>query len=389
MPKLIKGTSNLKKTWKLLVVAGAGLILSACGNLKNSSLANNATTTSSTRTKTYQTTNTGKNGYTVLLKNGRYVTSPISGLTATNNDNSVDGRELERGLVQISKNVYSPNNYVFQEGQYLDRSTVIDWLMRKSKTNPNGLNPVLGTKKNYHPYYLEEILEQDYLTGSGSNYKIGGISIGLAMNSVDYYQKVKDGPQYQQSISRATQKAQGMAMAEKIIANLRKKKALKNIPITVGLFSKTSKDSLVGGSYFAYGTAGANSSKIAKWESMSVKWQILPTIGGAKAVNSNDASGFNSFKTAIQNYFPNISGVIGNLRYENGKLVQENISITTQFYGYEQIQSFTRLVQSTAKKYLPSDTAVEIKIGSVDDVQALVAKEAADSDYQVHIYGGE
>ncbi len=63
--------------------------------------------------------------------------------------------------------------------------------------------------------------------------------------------------------------------------------------------------------------------------------------------------------------------------------------MTTQFYGYEQIQSFTRLVLSTAKKYLPNDVPIEIKIGSVNDIQALIAKETADGDYQVHIYGGE
>lgn len=373
------------------MLMGALVTLSGCGNLKKSNLANNATTTSNanTKKKSYQTTSTNKNGYTVLLKNGRYITSPAAGLTATNNDNSVDSRELERGLIQISENQFSPSSYVFQEGQYLDSSTVNDWLARKSKDNPTGLNPVSGTKKHYNPYYLEEILEQDYLTGSGSNYHIGGMSIGLAMNSVDYYQKVKNGPQYQMNISRANQKAQGQTIANKVVSRLRKKKALKNIPITVGLFSKTSKDSLVGGTYFAYGTASANSSKITKWKSISAKTQVLPTVGNAKAVNSNDASNFNSFKAAIQNYFPNISGVVGTLRYENGKLTQENISITTQFYGYEQIQSFTQLVLSTAKKYFSNNVPIEIKIGSVDDVQALVFKETADGSYQVHIYGGE
>lgn len=379
----------MKKYFQILALLGVATTLTACGNLKKSDLANNATTTSNTRTKSYQTTNTGKNGYTVLLKNGRYVTSQINGLTATDNDNSVDTRELERGLIQISKKMFSPSSYVFQEGQYLDSSTVTDWLGRKSKSNPDGLNPAAGTKKNYNPYYLEEIIEQNYLQGSNSSYHLGGMSLGLAMNSVDYYQKVKDGPQYQMNISRSTQRAQGEKMAEQIVARLRKKKALKNIPITIGLFSKTSKDSLVGGSYFAYGTAAANSSKITKWNTVSEKTQVLPTVGNAKAINSHDASNFNSFKTAIQNYFPNTSGVTATLRYENGKLAQENISITTQFYGYEQIQSFTQLVLSTAKKYLASDVPIEIKIGSVDNVQALIAKETADSNYQVHIYGGE
>lgn len=379
----------MKKYLQVLALAGLVITLSGCGNLKNSSLANNATTTNTAKKKGTQTTDTDKNGYRVLLKNGTYQVSPIAGLTATDNDNSVDTRELERGLIQISKNPYPVNSYTFQEGQYLDASTVTDWLARKSKSNPTGLNPAAGTKKKYHPYYLEEIIEQDYLTGSGNKYNIAGMSIGLAMNSVDYYQKVKNGPEYQMSISKSTQRAQGMAMAKTIVSRLRQKKALKHIPITVALFSKTSKDSLVGGTYFAYGTASANSSKISKWKSVSEKTQVLPTVGNAKAINSTDASSFNSFKTSIQNYFPNISGVSATLRYDNGKLAQENISITTQFYGYEQIQSFTRLVLSQAKKYLPSDTAIEIKIGSVNDVQALIAKETADSDYQVHIYGGE
>ena len=379
----------MKKYLQFIALAGIVATLSGCGNLKDSNLANNATTTSNTKKKGSQTTSTGNNGYTVLMKNGRYVTSPISGLTATDNDNSVDTRELERGLIQISKNQFSPNSYVFKEVQYLDASTVTDWLARKSKSNPTGLNPASGTKKNYNPYYLEEILEQDYLTGSSPNYHIGGISIGLALNSIDYYQKVKDGPEYQKNISRAEQRQFGEQAANQIVARLRKKKGLKNIPITVGLFSKTSKDSLVGGTYFAYGTASPNSSKISKWKAVSEKTQVLPTIGDAKAINSDDASSFNSFKAAIQDYFPNISGVTATLRYENGKLAQENISITTQFYGYEQTQSFTQLVLSTAKKYLPNDCPIEIKIGSVDNVQALIAKETADGAYQVHVYGGE
>ncbi|MCT6902797.1 MAG: CamS family sex pheromone protein, partial [Lactobacillus sp.] len=118
----------MKKYLQILTLLGMSLSLTACGNLKNSNLANNAKTSSNSSPKTYQTTDTGNNGYTVLLKNGHYVTSPISGLTATDNDNSVDTRELERGLVQISKGVYSTNSYVFQEGQYISATVANQWL---------------------------------------------------------------------------------------------------------------------------------------------------------------------------------------------------------------------------------------------------------------------
>ena len=325
----------MKKYLQIMALAGIAITLTGCGRLKDSSLANNATTTSTTKKKSYQTTNTGNSGYSVLLKNGRYVVSPIAGLTATDNDNSVDTRELERGLIQISKNQFSTNQYVFQEGQQLDTSTVTDWLTRKSKTNPQGLNPVNNGKTGTdtrNPIYLEEIVEQDYLTGSGSKYQLGGMSLGLAMNSVDYYQKKRDGAEFQTDISKATQRAQGEKIANEIVARLRKRKSLKNIPITIGLFSKTGKDSLVGGTYFAYGTAAANSSKITKWKSMSEKMQVLPTTGNEKAINSDDASHFNDFKTAIQNYFPNISGVTATLRYDNGKAgSRKYFNYTTQF----------------------------------------------------------
>lgn len=366
-----------------------GLSLSACGNLKNSDFANNPTT-STTKKKSYQTTSTSKNGYNVLLKDGEYVTSPIEGTTENTSDNNVDGRALESGLINLSQNTFSSSKYVFQEGQKISVADATDWLGRKSKSNADGLNAEKSTKKDsYNPVILDQILEQDFLTKSNSSYKMSGMSVGLALNSVDYYQKVKDGPQYHKDISRAEQETFGKEAANKLVSYLRKKKGLKDIPILVGLFSKTSKDSLVGGNYFAYGIANANSSKINDWKTVNNRSQVLPTVGSEKAINSTDAASFSDFKAAIQGYFPNISGVTATVRYQNKTLTQMNITVTTQFFGYAQIESFSRLVLSAAKKYLPKDAPIEIKINSVNDTQALIAKNSADDSYYVHVFGGE
>lgn len=174
-----------------------------------------------------------------------------------------------------------------------------------------------------------------------------------------------------------------------MVSYLRKKKGLKDIPILLGLFSKTSKDSLVGGNYFAYGIADANSSKINDWKTVNNRSQVLPTVGSEKAINSTDAASFSDFKAAIQGYFPNISGVTATVHYQNKTLTQMNITVTTQFFGYAQIESFSRLVLSAAKKYLPKDAPIEIKINSVNDTQALIAKNSADDSYYVHVFGGE
>ena len=371
-----------------LVVLGTALSLSACGSLKDTDLANNSTNTT-VKKKGYQTTSTTSNGYSVLLKNGEYVTSPIEGLTENSSDNNVDGRALEEGLIAISHNTFSPAKYVFQEGQEISEATAAEWLARKSKNNPNGLNLKSTGTKNYTPIILDQILEQDYLVKSGSSYKVNGVSLGLALNSVDYYNKVKNGAEYSKSISRAQQEELGKEAANKIVARLRKRKSLKNVTLVVGLFSKTDKDSLVGGNYFTYGIANANSSKINKWNTINNRSQVLPVVGNEKAINSNDATAFSDFKTAIEGYFPNISGVTATVKYQYGKLKQMNVNVTTQFFGYAQIESFSRLVLSAAKKYLPKDAPIEIKIGSVNETQALIAKNSADDSYYTHIFGGE
>ncbi len=364
------------------------LVLTGCGNLKDSDLSNNATTTS--KKKSYQTTGTTDSQYSVLLRNGQYKTGKTAGMAATTNGNDVDTKNFESELVELSTKQFSPNKYVFQEGQILTTGTVSNWLGRyDKKTNKEGLNPVDNKKKDAgkrNPYYLEQILEQDYLTGSNNSYALGGMSIGLGLNSVDYFTKVKDGAQYKDEISRAKQTSEGKKMAEKIVTRLRKEKATKSIPLLIGLFDKTKQDSLVGGTYFLYGVVNKDSNKVDKWVTVNNKTQVLPTIGDEKAINSNDAEGFTNFKAAIQGYFPNISGVIGRLTYQDNQLTAMDISITTQFYGYSQINSFAKLVLSNAKKFLPTNAKIEIKIESVSDTQALISKNKPDDEYYVHIF---
>ncbi|MBP2058438.1 protein involved in sex pheromone biosynthesis [Lactobacillus colini] len=378
----------MKRIIATVALLAAALSLSACGNLKNSDLANNSTT-STTKKKGYQTTSTDKDGYNVLLKDGQYVTSPIEGLTVNTSDNNVDERALESGLMSISHANFSTTKYVFQEGQKLSTTTVTDWLNRKSKSNSSGLNPQSTGTKNYTPIILDQILEQDFLVKSGNSYKISGMSLGLALNSVDYYTKGKSSTEYHQDISRAEQRNFGKQAANKIVARLRKQKGLKNVTLVIGLFSKTDKDSLVGGNYFAYGIANANSSKINEWKTVNNRSQVLPTVGNDKAINSSDSSAFNNFKTSIENYFPNISGVTATVYYQDDKLSKMSIKVTTQFFGYAQVESFASLVESSAKKYLPNNVPIEIEISSVNEVQAIIVKNSADDSYYKHVFDGE
>src|SRR5699024_11269933 len=60
--------------------------------------------------------------------------------------NRLDVDEIEEGLKRHSKQVYDPKDYYFEEGQYLTKDMVYDWLDSKEKGN-KGLNPEIKTSE--------------------------------------------------------------------------------------------------------------------------------------------------------------------------------------------------------------------------------------------------
>ncbi|KRN04464.1 hypothetical protein FC86_GL000141 [Holzapfeliella floricola DSM 23037 = JCM 16512] len=367
------------------------IILTGCGNLQNSNLANN---NSAQVQNTFQITGTtNDNTYNVLLQDGRYKSSPSRGATATML-NSVDVTGMESGLVQISKQAFSTEKYIFQEGQQISQSDAYNWLGRyDEKSNPDGLNPAANSETDADkrtPVYLEQLLEQNYMTGSGNNYNVQGISLTLAMNSVDYYQKEKDGATYSTKISREDQEKHGKEMAQKVVERLRQKEGLKNIPIVIALYSRPSVDSLTGGAYFATTTVNGDSGSIGNWQTIDNQTQVFPIVSGSeKAINSSDLEGFQNFKSIVQGYFPNLSGVIAKSNYENGKLNSMTITVNTQFYGYQQINSFTKLISNSAEKYLPKNVPIEIKVQAVGEVQSVVIRDSSNYNFYSHVFSNE
>lgn len=367
-------------------MAVCGLFLSACGNLGSSS-----GTSSTTTSKGTQLTGQAASGdYQSVIKNGRYVTSKARGVNVSQNDNQYNLKSFESGLLTVSKKVYSPSKYVFEEGQYLTTNTVQNWLGRKSKSNPTGLNPVNNGKtgaNTRNPIYLQQMEEQDYMKENGKKLSLSGITIGLGLNSVDYYEKTKFGATYETHISNAEIKQQGEKIANQVLARLRKKAALKNVPITIALYKQAATDSLVGGSFFSYSVNKAGSTSVGSWKAISEKSYVYPTTSSSASVgNSNDESSFENFKTQIQNYFPNLSGVTAQAHYTDKQLSGMNVNITTQFYSETEIISFTQYLQQAAQKYLPSGAPIDITVKSSEGVQSFLSRDTGDKKFTSHVF---
>lgn len=361
------------------------IVLAACGNIDDSS---SSTSSSGKKTTSVQTTGqVSKSEYAGVIKNGHYLTSKARGLTANRNSNSLNITSFENGLLGVSKSYYSTSNYIFQEGQYLTTAKLTNWLGRKSKSNPTGLNPKDNGKKNSsrNPIYVESIEEQDFMQKNGNSLVLKGITIGIAMNTIDYYQKIKYGATYQQTITSKERIAYGKKVAKLIVERMRKiKKIGKNVPITIAMYKQAANDSLVGGSFYA--KTQTTSSNISNWEKMNVENKVFPEISSTSDYASNDNKSFENFQSQIENYFPTISDVTAQAKYVNKKITGEQVTITTQFYSETEIISFTNFIAQVAPKFLPSGVPVNITVNSANGIQAFLSRSSTQRNFKSHVF---
>lgn len=336
------------------------------------------------------------------------------GLVSEQLNTRLDIDEFESGLMRVAQDTFSPDNYLYQEGQYLSGDVIKSWLKRKrvgealeeakaeaAKKDKNntgddenyvevGLNPALpegeGLEKanSENPIYLAHMLEQNYLIRKDDTVELGGVVIGLAMNSVHYY-KQEDGYAREKKISKTELLTKGKEMAEIVINRLRNTKGLQNVPIVIAIYEQEEKSSIVPGNFIAKTIVKENSQTIGKWEAIDEDYYFFPS-DEATSDYRDDAQMFNRFKTDVEEFFPNYTGVIGKAFYKNGELNYLDIEIPMQFYGKSEVVAFTQFVTGKVMDYFPSYISLEVDISSNKGQEALIIKEPDQEEPTVHIY---
>lgn len=320
-----------------------------------------------------------------------YKESASRGLIVSNIYSKYDITEAESGLLRLSQKAFDPGKYFFQEGQYIDKETATSWLARSSQTD-DGLNP--ATTKSMSPterakkapIYLAHIVEQNYLEKAGKNkVKLAGVSIGLALNSIYYYQKEDYGATYEEPIPEPVLTKQGEKIAAQIIQRLRQKEGLENVPMVVGLFKQQSRSDIVPGTYISYGIVDEGSNKISEWKPVQEEYVLFPTNDSEENYREMNQY-FKFFKQDIEKYFSNYTNVIGTGFYQDNKIKKLNIDIPIKFYGTSEIVGFTQFMAGAVIDQFPKGLKVEVNVTSVNGPEALVVKEANSSEPYVHIY---
>lgn len=335
--------------------------------------------------------------------------SQARGLLQDNMANSYNGEDFESGLLELSKEVFPTNKYLYQDGQYLDKKTInayldpkytkkeIDKMSEKEKkskkANENlGLNPSHNGETNQEkiadnsPAYLSNILEQDFYGNSDSKGKnIKGMTIGLAMNSVYYYQKEKDGETYSKNLNDKDIEKQGKQMASEILSRLRENSDLKDIPIHFAIYKQSGQDSISPGEFIAGATADDGQTKINGWDSIKEKSALLPS-STAEDYNETLNNNFKQFNDNLQSYFSNFTQAVGKVKFVNKKAKQLTVDLPIDYYGQAETIGITQYVTEQAEKYFDNIDEYEIRIKDGNTPRALISKSKDDKEPQVHIY---
>jgi protein involved in sex pheromone biosynthesis len=305
--------------------------------------------------------------------------------------------------MRLSKSTFSPDRYIYQEGQYLTQDKIESWLEHKSKDNAEGLNPSLP--KNYddmsvdqkiayltdHPSYLSYVTEQDYLVQSGKNkLKLGGISIAVSMAKV-YSFKVEDenGGQYRREVDLdpSVAKEKAKQYAESIVKRLRQIDGLQEVPIVIGLYQEETAESLVPGNYFAKTVVEAGDQSIGNWDKVNESHVLFPSSQASEKFKA-DSDRFDKFRKDIQHYFPNFVGVIGKGFYKQQELQHLTIDIPIKFYGETEVISFSQYVSGLlSDKNNPfPDVPTAVYISSTQGPEALVVRKPDMDEPFVHVF---
>ena len=329
--------------------------------------------------------------------------SESRGMVVNNVNTRYDINEFETGLMRVAQNSFDPDKYLFQEGQYLKKKTVSLWLNRQFtpaqlaeeglKESENiGLNPLnegtgdIKTQNEKNPIYLAHILEHDYLIkGENDKVSLGGVVIGLALNSVHYYQEIQYGPTYETKIPHEELDREGKRIAEEVVKRLRAIDGMKEVPITIALFEQKARTSVVPGNFFSYATVNNGSSQLSGWKEIDEKYVLFPS-GEATEQHRDDSTAFSNFKQDVEKYFPNFNGVVGKAFYIGGHLQDLSIDIPIQFYGKTEAVGFTQFVAGKVMEHFPDYISVEVNVSSVNGPEALIVKEVDQQEPFVHIY---
>lgn len=354
------------------------LIVSACGNILEDDVIEQ-TEENETEVSIIPSHSLEENQYKILLP---YRPSAARGAITNQLENRVDIDELEEGLRRHSTSVFSPEKYVFEEGQYLTTEKIFDLV---DSLNPNIKDESDKKEHQKNPRVFSHILEQNFLERKDDRVELVGVSLGISLKSVYRYQTETGGPNYYEDISEREMIEEGERIAEAVLKEVRNIEGLEQVPIMIALFREAEQSSPIPGSFIQKTVVKEGDTKIGKWEKTNEEYILFPS-SEAKDKYSNDYQKVKAFSEKIEAYFPNYVGVVGTGFYIDGDLTKLSIEVPIEFFGKGEVVGFTQYAYGVVQEIFANHYDIEVSVFSSDGAESLIYRDSGEEEPNVHIF---
>ncbi len=236
--------------------------------------------------------------------------------------------QMEQGLMDLSKDYFSPQDVGFRTHVFLDFDTL---------DATDGSRGLLGTNRDDNPNGLNPAREEAFETGNGL---VTGATILLDIYELDFYKNdhlkgislamvvndslEQDGQDY--LITEEVMQNYLEVTSNKLVSYMRERynEIAKNIPIYIAAYQLNTQDDSSKGHFMYEGLFQDNKSQFSKIEE---EWVNIPSSNFTK-IDAKTADEFNTFKQDIATVLPDQTYVVGTARYEKKALKKMDLTVT-------------------------------------------------------------
>ncbi|UFJ41034.1 CamS family sex pheromone protein [Brevibacillus humidisoli] len=282
----------------------------------------------------------------------------------------IDFSHLELGLLEIARETFDPEEYLFQEGQQISSQQVRDWLAPASEENPKGLNPENGSTLLLH------VLEHDYL--DVENQQLAGMVLGLTL-SPEY----KDASGQEKVYSTDELRAKGQALAAKIVQQVRADNA--QIPMVIALYQVPDHSStMIPGNFIMTGTVNSGEGSVSKWQAIDEKYYLFPGDAVYKDYPQISLQ-YDKLMKQTKSFFSEFIGLTGVGRFMGRDLVELTLTATAEYDSRTEVIQFTQYCASQINQVFDKQVHVNLYVESINRPLAIYVRPANGEGY-MHVY---
>lgn len=288
------------------------------------------------------------------------------------------------GLMELSKQHFSPKSYAFRGGVYLDYDTLDSsqdgsgLLGRTSSSNSSGLNPPVGdsfptdkgdVKITNNDVLLYDIFEYDWYRSK----ELKGISLALVLN--DKLGSSEDPA----TVKEDKLKAYGEETARKVVNYLRKSKPEigDNTPIYVTLFNASKADETLPGTFIE--DAYFESKTSAKFSEIKEEWALFPTARATKLDGTN-ATYFDRYKASFKEFLTQDVDIIGKGHFKNDELTSLNIDVTIHAKSSDEILAGIQLLNERLSIFASNNFKITVTVKADEIIVATITRDKGTND---------